>query len=328
MDAIEALQPLIRVFQLFGLSVAKLSTYKYIPLHRIMKYYSILLIASRMSVYCYILMSFRISANSTLNSFVDQVVINAGHFVEIIILAEAFVKARQEEAFMENLTEIDRILIQNFDINLEMNKLRRSTVERLTIWMCITGTFCLWLIFTHHHTQYFLYALIGTLAIHTSTLTYFQIITWTDLIRYRLRVLNRLIVRLKYDQCERESLDDTLIDDSHVFNQLCALYDLYNRLWMQTNRLNERFKFTMVLSIANNFAHLVGLFYYTFLCLIKDEKCGFLSVDIAACMMNAFRLLIINIAGQNMADDSLQIAYALHRNKFSRNSTKLNSFVR
>lgn len=334
MNTIEALHPLTRVFQLFGLSITRCPTIKYIPFHRVIKYYSLLLIAIRSSAFCYLVMKSNFGSNCKLDLFVDRIVLNVGHFLGMSISTEAFFKARHEDTLMEKISEIDNILIQNFDVDLKLGELRKSAVKRLRIWICIQGSFCGLLLYAHHHTHYSLHAMGGALTAFTSTFTYLQIITWADLIRYRLHILKRLIDELKYGRRERQSY--TLIDASgsnddientHVFEQLRLICNLYNRLWLQTNRLNERFKFSMVPNIANNFTHLVGLLYYIITCLGKKGTCEYLACDIVACMMNTFRLTMINMAGQHVADEALQVAYAVHRNKRIRISIKLNSFV-
>lgn len=83
----------------------------------------------------------------------------------------------------------------------------------------------------------------------------------------------------------------------------------------------------MVLMLANDFIHLVGVLYHMFICLGKNEKCEFFDFDIVVCHLNIFHLTVISRAGQNMANESLQVACAIHRNKFIRCSVKVNSFV-
>lgn len=81
------------------------------------------------------------------------------------------------------------------------------------------------------------------------------------------------------------------------------------------------------MNIANDFACLVGLLYYIFLCIMKMDTCKFVVADTATCILNLFHLSMISMAGQNMTDEGIQVAYAVHRNKFIRSSTQLKSFV-
>lgn len=340
MDTIEALQPLIRVFQLLGMSIVEFPTFKHIPFHRVIKYYSLLLIASRFSIFCYIMTNSHIFANSKLNFTIDRAILSFSHFVEMSTLLEAFVKARQEEMFLGNLREIDDILTHNFNVDLKMNKLRRSAVKRLIIWMCGIGVNCSLILFAHYNEYYFASIIIWMMSIFTESLTYFQIVTWTELIHFRLCIVNKLLNGLnngQSEEIERQNIDNSSIrakesagasDDTYVFDKIYVLCDLYNRLWIQTNRLNERFKFSMVLNIAYNFTWLVVLLYYIFMGFEKVEICVFYGTNITACIICTFHLSMLSMAGQNMADEGLQIAYTIHRNKFIRSSTKLNVFVR
>lgn len=335
MNTVEALQPLMRVFQLLGLSVTRIPTFKYVPLHRFIKYYSLLLVASRPSILGYVLINFKVSANSRLNSFVDRVIIYAGHFLGISIVVEAFVKSRQEEMFLKKIHEIDNNFLRLLNVDLKLNELKKSGVKRLIMWLSAIGTISGWLLYTHYHTRYYRHALIGTLSVFTASLTYFQIITWANLISTRLNIVNQLIKSLEDDYrddtssaaIENENGNSSAIDDTFIFDKFRLLCDLCNRLWMQTNILNERFKFSMVLMLANDFIHLVGVLYHMFICLGKNEKCEFFDFDIVVCHLNIFHLTVISRAGQNMANESLQVACAIHRNKFIRCSVKVNSFV-
>lgn len=328
MNSIEALQPLTRVFQLLGLSVTQIPTFRNIPLHRITKYYSLLLIAIRLCTVWYVLAKCQLTVISSTQSFIiDKIMLGCVELLEVIILIEAFIKFRQEESLMDSFLQVDAIMMHHFDIDLKLNELRKSAVHRLIVWMSIVGLYftCLW--FTHYNTQYFHFILIWTLSVLTASFTYFQIITWTDLIRYRLHIVNRLMNVLKFDDLvifDHNAIDDT---DTHIFDKFCVLFNLYNQLWMQTNRLNKRFKFSMMFSITYDFIYLVVQLYYIYICLRKSGPCDFFPTDVAASVINIFHLSMICRAGQSVADEALQVAYAVHRNKFNRKSAKLNSFV-
>lgn len=357
MDTILELRSVNRVLQLFGLSVTQFSTFKYIPLHRFIKHYSILLIALRLIMFCYISIKYQISADNddTMHSTLDTSTIFSAHLLEIFILAEAFAKARLEETCMENFLEIDHILMQRFNIELKNGKQRRSAVYRLIIWLCvITVDFSVSLAI-NYNTAYFPHETIETLSLLTASLTYFQIFTWADLIWYRMRIVNRLLNDLKCnhnEQIENQEMGktpqvslesnelvkqmmyydqnnetDDAINDTYIFDQFCAIGDLYHRLWMQTNLLNQRFKFSMVLNIGNDFAYLVTQLYFIFMCLRKLDTCNVFAADFSMCLLNLFHLAMISKAGQNLADEAAKVSRAIHRNKFIRSSEKLNSFV-
>lgn len=335
MNTTEALQPVTSVFQLLGLSVTRFSTLKITLFHRTVKCYSLLLIAIRISVFCYISMKCQIAVDSKLNLIINKVIFVSVHFIEILILIEAFVKSRREETFMENFVEIDNILKHHFNVDFKMHKLRKSAIKQLFVWLCVIEMYSSLLLFAHYINQYFPHVIIMILSFFTASLTLFQIITWTDLIRYRLRIVHRLMYELKYDHSEQieHSIENAngrnnAIDDTQIFDQLNILCDLYKRLYAQTNRLNERFKFSMLFDIAYFFTYLVTHFYYIVLCLRKFDTCEFMVTDIAACIVCIFHLSMLSRVGQNVTDEALQVACAIHRNKFIRCSTKLNSFVR
>lgn len=354
MSSVEALQPVIHVFQLFGLSVTRFSSLKKSPLRHVINHYPLLLIAIRCSVFCYVSMKYQLTTDEDkLISAINVFIIVSAHLLEISILIEAFVKARQEHTFMDNFVEIDNILSQQFDIDLKMNELKKSAFKRLIIWICIIGIESSYHLLMHSTAQYFPHELICTLSFFTTSLTYFQIITWTNLIHYRLRIVVRLMNELKNENDESGTVHRTsnrtsnshwpmirskrigsvnsesnhTNQDSHIFNQLSGLFDVYNRLWMQTNLLNERFKFTIVLNIGVDFGYLILQFYFIFICFRKFETCSFYPMDFSLCFINIVRLSMLSRAGQNVADEAVRIAHAMHRNKCIKSSTKISSYV-
>lgn len=342
MTTVVELQPVTRVFQLLGLSVTQFFTPKDHPLHRVIKCYSLLLIATRFALFSYILMKYKIPIGSDKITFtIYASVFFSAYLREASILVEAFTKGHQEVTFMENFTGIDNIFMLHFNIDMKPNELRTSANSRLIIWICFIGIESIYHLRMNYETPYFPHELIVKLSIFTASLTYFQIITWTDLIRYRLRIVNRLINELKCEhneQLKSQKSDKTehksnegndAIDDTHIFDQFCILCDLYNRLWMQTNRLNERFKFSMVLNIGTDFTYLVAQLYYIAM-YFRDfgySSCNFFAANIATCIVNTFHLSMISRIGQNVADEASTVAYSIHRNKFFRSSSQLNSFV-
>lgn len=106
MNTIEALQPVTSVFQLLGLSVTHFTTLKITRFHRVIRFYSLLLIAIRIIVFCYITMKCQLDISSKLHLIINKVIFDFVHFIDITILVEAFAKASREEAFMENFVEM------------------------------------------------------------------------------------------------------------------------------------------------------------------------------------------------------------------------------
>lgn len=335
MSTVEALAPVARVLHLFGLSPVQCSTIKFTPLQRVIKYYFLLLIAIRFSLYCYMYRKYELLETTKLSLFIDKFTLNAIHVLEMSILIEAFVKARQEKKFMEYCLEIDRILMHHFKIDLKSNDLRKSKIQLLIIWICIIVLFCGFNLLIFFDAPYFPHLIKWSISFCTTSLNYFQIIVWVDLIRYRLRIVNRLTSELKYsERCMPyvDRIDDTnecsnAIDDADILDQLGRLSDLYNRLWIQTNLLNERFKFTIVLNIGYSFTCLVAQLYFTCLDVKLSLSNGFLEIDIVSCIMHTFQLSMLCKASQSMANEALRIARTVHRIKFFTSSVKLSSFV-
>lgn len=336
MNVIEALRPVTRVFQLLGLHV--------IPRQKpaFVKYYSILLMSIQFALLCYVSLKCKFDTKindiggNKINKVIDVILIVGIHLPQLPILIEAFLKSQQDETFMVNLLEIDRILMENFNIDLKLNELRQSTIKQFFIWMAILGSSFGFVFAMFFNTQFYSYTLYKVTPILIMSLAHFQIFIWADLIRYRLRLMNRLINELKCELKEKvknkhsdhtKMHDKNAVDDTNDLDQFCMLSDLYNRLWIEHNILNERFKFAMVLNIGNNFSYLVSHLYFISTCLRKSLPLNYLAADIAASIVNIYHLLLLSTAGQHLTNEAQQTAYAIHRNKLIQSSTKLNSFV-
>lgn len=364
MNTAAALRPVTRAFQLFGLSVTAPCKFKNIPSNRIIKCYSFLLIALRISIFINSLVTnqFYIRADGSirgLTSTIDITLLCGIRLLEIIILIEAFVKIRQEKQFMQNFLEIDDIFMHHFNIDLKPNDLKRSILKRLIIWVCTLGTIVgtnLFLASTQ--TSLLPYYSIYAISFSTASFTYFQIITWADLIRYRLHIINRVINDLNNEQnkimhqksdeivnynnnksngmhSDRRingvNNDNNSVDtiyEANVFKQFGIICDLYDRLWIQTNLINERFKCSMILNIGNDFVLLVSNIYFFFDCL-RYHPCSIATTAIFfnSTILNIFHVAMLSRTCHHTSDEAILIAHGIHKNSMVINNKKFSSFV-
>lgn len=359
MNTVAALRPVTRAFQLFGLSVTAPCKFKNIPSNRIIKCYSFLLIVLRITIFVYSLAmnQFFIRAEGFVRGFtwtIDITLMCGIRLLEIIILVEAFVKIRQEKQFMQNFLEIDNIFVHHFNIDLKPNDLKLSTIKRLIIWVCTFVTIVgVNLCLAYTHTSLLLYYAIYAISFSTASLTYFQIITWADLIRYRLHIINRVINDLNNEQnkimLQKSESDDIVynihsdrktngvhnndnsvdtIYEANVFKQFSIICDLYDRLWIQTNLINERFKCSMILNIGNDFVLLVSNIYFFFDCL-RYHPCTFATTVIffMSTILNIFHVAMLSRTCHHTSDEATLIAHGIHKNSMVINNKKFSSFV-
>lgn len=356
MSAIEAIQSIFRVFQLFGLSaVSILSNTSKISIGSLFKIYSLLHIGIRVMIFLYAIISnqFFIRNNEyKIVSAIDTVLICGIRLVEIAILMEAFLKRRKEKQFMDELTEIDEILRSRFNIDMKYDDLKRSAYTLSIIWLCIF-MFCQGFILylAHGSSAYFYFCLTYFPPFFISSISYFQIITWTNLIRYRFEVLNRLIKDIDCDQNFEdinwkpikgvknmfireisgklhESFDS--LYETHLFDRFIIIRNLYYRLWNQTEVINERFRCSMVFNIGNDFVSLLSNFYWMFMCMLGINIS--LNISVVGCflwsLINIFHITMLSNTCHNTALQASQIAHVTHCIKHVTLNSKLSAFVR
>lgn len=365
MNTTEALRPVTRAFQLLGLSVTAPCKLKAISSNRIIKCYSVFLIAVRIAVFIHSVAFGRFLIRTEtfvrgLSNTIDIALMSGMRLLEIIILVEAFVKIRQEKQFMQNFLEIDNIIMHHFSIDLKSRELQVSTMKRLIVWVCTFGTIvAVNLFLAYKNTSLFLYYGIYAISFAIASFTYFQIITWADLIRYRLHIVNRVITKLNNEQNKimQQKSDDIFLNKSNglnsnrrtnglnnngnsnnnnadtiyetnVFNQFGIICDLYDRLWIQTNLVNERFRCAMVLNIGNDFVLLVSNIYFFFDCL-RYHPCSTATTAIFfnSTILNIFHVAMLSRTCHHTSDEAILIAHGIHKNSMVINNKKFSSFV-
>lgn len=366
MDPIQALWPITAVLHVFGLSVPSSCKFN----NYLTKFYFLLFIGLRCGIFAYTLWRnqlFLRSNESVIMMVIDIFSICNVRLLEIIILIEAFSRVRQEKQLMDDFLEIDEIFSSQLNADLKYNQLRRSVLKRFTIWMCtfifVSGCAVLFA----YHTPNFMYFLTYMPPYFTASLTYFQIIMWIDLIRYRLHALNRLLYELNTNQTSTIEIKRKRSDAISIYSKgtpspkpppppplICATIidifgqnnecytstaaykceqftifcDLYRRLWAQTQRINERFKCTMVLNIGNDFISFVLNLYLVFVCILELKTHAHVLVsDFFRLPLSIFHIWMLSRACDKTVQESLKIGYELHNIKNVAENSKLSSNV-
>lgn len=364
MDPIKAVWPVTSALHFLGLSVpssGKLNNY-------LVKLYFLLLIALRCGVFLYTLWTnqlFLRDNESVVMATIDIFSICSVRLLEIVILIEAFSKVHQEQQLMDNFVEIDDIFLYQLNTDMKYSQLRRTAIKRFSTW---TGTYLLisgCAVLSAIRTPNFMYFLTWMPPYLTASLTYFQIILWIDLIRYRLHVLNRLLSELNAKhssaiEMKRKSSDAlsthskgtpspkpppsslqfaTIIDvfgnnnngctntADYKCEQFSVFCDLYRRLWAQTQRVNERFTFATVLNIGNDFVAFVLNLYFVFVCILELEThATILMSDFLRLPLSIFHIWMLSRTCDRAIQESLKIGHELHSKNVTDNS-KLSSSV-
>lgn len=359
MSAIEAIRPIIRVFQLFALSTVPVpvpvkSKHKRISLDEYFKIYSLLNIVFRVIIFLYASIANHFFIRQTeykIIAAIDTVLISGIRLVEISILVEAFLGRANEKRFIKNLIEIDEILRIRFNIDMKYGDLRRSAFKLSIIWICIfVFAQGIILYLAYGSSAYFYFCLTYLPPFLTSSISYFQIITWTNLIRYRFCVLNRLINDMARDShCDQvnwipmKGFRNMFVNEvagktyknynpmyeAHLFDHFVTIRSIYHRLWNQTDVINRRFRCSMVVNIGNDFVSLLSNFYWMFMCMLRPNVTLNISVvgSFLWSLINIFHISMLCKICHNTAKQASQIAHVTHCIQHVTLNSKLSSFV-
>lgn len=357
MDAIEALQPVTNVLKIFGLSIVPSFQRKKFSFAWHIKCYSLLLTTFRTCIFVLALLTQMFYVRCRFRDMyatIDIILLCGVRLIEITNATEAFLKVRHEKQLIRNFIEIDNILMNRFNIQLKSNELRLSAIKRLIVWFCAIG-FTLGgdLVLSQNKSYMFFFYLTYIPPFVTASLSYFQIIIWADLIRYRLHVVNRLLHDLNHSNHNEiigsifklNGISQSLCIsdlfgslnghfdsayDARIFDHISIICNLYRRLWIQTNLVNERFKCSMVLNIGNDFVSLVSNLYFTIMCLKDHQSC---TLTVAAVyfmnsIIHIFHVTMLSKTCHHATNEASNIAYGIHDNKHVSKNKRLSSFVR
>lgn len=350
MKGTTSIQRILHIFQWFGLSLIPVTSEKR-PSHDYYKFYSLFHIAIRVIILIYAAITnqfFIRNSELKIVSAIDTVLICGIRLVEIILLMESLSKREKEKQFFDELLRIDNVLKTRFHI--DMIDFRRDAHLSI-IWLCIFAFAEISILYlARENAAYFYFCLTYLLPFITSSLSYFQIITWTKQIEYRFNALIQLLNDMNSDENEfaahnwqPEIVKNTIscdlsgnlnenihsINDTYLVNRLIIACDLYHRLWNETNLINERFRCSMVCNIGNDFVSILSNSYWMFMSLLKSNFSQ--NVSVFGCILwsclSIFHILMLCKTCHSTAERATKIAHVIHCIKHVTHKSKLSSFV-
>lgn len=364
MNPIQSLLPLFRLLQFVCLTPVKISSKQFdISTNTFFNVYSVLNIGIRISILMYTILSdslFIRTSGTRIIATIDTLLICGVRLLEILILLEAFVKRYHEVRFLESLLQIDAILRNCLHIDLKYKKLQRDGLIKSFIWIGIflaieVTIIGLW----SKDTTRLYFCLTYLIPFLISSLTYYQIIIYVDLVQHRFKVLKRIISEMDANQqptnretgltpvepnyCTRKVSNNLFCNDfsgkmhvnfdsafeEHIFERFAIIRDVYFRLWEETTLINERFQWSMVMNIGNDFLSLLSNFYWLFMCMFHNTICEDMSITgvFMWSIINVLHIFMLSRACHNTACIAASVAYATHHINFVGNSAKLSAFV-
>lgn len=120
------------------------------------------------------------------------------------------------------------------------------------------------------------------------------------------------------------------IHDTYSFDRLIIARNLYHRLWNESNLINERFRYSMICNIGNDFVSILSNFYWIFMSLLRNNLLRNVSVFgcISWSFISIFHILTLFKTCHNTAEQASKIVHVIRRLKHATNQSKLSSFVR
>lgn len=341
MNLFQAILPSIRLFQFFCLCpVSVISEFQF-STRAFFLTYSVLQLIVRICIFFYGIFAKHLFPQNEyqLVAVIDTVLICGVRLLEIIILLEALMKRKLDKTLIENFEIIDKMMKERLKIDMDFQHFYRKNLIYLICWIGIFLSISATIIYLSvGDLNYVYFRLTYFVPFFLSSLAYYQINLWINLIQRHFRILKTFISHLECDTTKHptkmanslETFQSTLATDYHriinlnsnlsynsaiLIKHFIIVRDLYNRLWIQTNLVNERFRWSTILMIGNDFISLLSNFYWMLICMLHYSMCR--DMSITACflwsLLNILHIFLLCGTCHKTVDEANGIAYAIHR---------------
>lgn len=222
MQAIKPILPTLRLLQLFCLSPFSLKTDKLIPgPNRYFDFYAVtsilvnaaLLVHGAFTTHLYLR-----KGESRITATIDIVMMCGIRSLTLLILIESFVKRMKQVRFLKCLNYIDEIFVLKLGIDMRYERHRKTTVNKIFIWTTVFILIELVIfLMAWSDKDYLHFCLLYLFPFFISTLHYFQVNTYVNLIKYRFAMLNEILKGL-------DLVDSNALGNSEYENCLLNCY--------------------------------------------------------------------------------------------------------
>lgn len=197
MRAIKSILPSLRLFQIFCLSPFSIKTDKLIPEpNRFFNIHAVTSILINAAVLVHGIFSTHLyvrKGESRITATIDIVMMCGIRSLTVLILIESFVKRMKQVTFLKCLNDIDGIFAQ-LGIDMRYERHRNATVNKIFIWTTVLISIeSVIFLMALSDKDYLHFCLLYLFPLVISTLHYFQVSTYVNLIKYRFAMLNEIL---------------------------------------------------------------------------------------------------------------------------------------
>ena len=325
MSLVKGILPIIRAFQVlghapFGINV---KTWQPIP-SKTFSIWSVGLFAISLARFLYGF-RFAVIVQAPIESIVGIITLASLRFIGLIFLMEAFVKRAKHIQILNKLIAIDAIFLNQLNVPIRYNIEKRQTVGfmltvvSLVLMIIVPSAI---IVFSGQNEMPLEFWIACQPAFLWSTISYVQTIIYVKLVQFRFSLLNKQLNRLIALNANGDTiqhfLDKELMINRRIqlddVEKLMILRRIYHQLWEVSNLINECFKWSLPVNIANDFLSLVTNLYWIFLWIIdaSNTRAAYAVTKILWTIVNCMNVCLLAHNCHSAVLESDATAYILH----------------
>lgn len=201
---------------------------------------------------------------STMLNYLTFLMFSAMRMLAVFVVFESLLTRSRQTQMLYLLNDVDEILSKDLVITLDYRHLRRSSLYWLIFWLIkLTALQTMIFIMRYGQTRSILSVLLSlwyTVPLFISSLRYYQVTHYIELIGYRFKLLSNYA----YSICGRKfeikpkiqtlrSKEDNFKRNNDLYDEVVRIRRIYHNLWQATIFLNSSFRWSLLLSIGCSF---------------------------------------------------------------------------
>lgn len=284
MDTITAMLPFLRLFQLSFLTPFALTKNFKITKTFLLTIYSVLMILVCVGAIYYYFVNRNLSLveeEFSIGRFVFFILQVWSWISLLVIIIESIIKRDSQSKLLDELTDVDNILRNEFGIEINERAVRKSMFGRFVIWLlCFLGIKSA--NFIYNGVIYKDPDATGVLDVWLWSLTpfliccfrNFQIITYILSIQERFHRLHNCLEKTDLlppiQECYPNSNGKT--NKINDISKVIVLENIYAKLWQATLLINKSFGASIVVNTLTDFLWITACFYNLYVALNEDDN--------------------------------------------------------
>lgn len=283
MDTITAMLPFLRMFQFSFLTPFSLTKNYKITKTFLLTIYSVLMIMVCVGAIYYHFVDRNLSLveeEFSIGRFVFFMLRVWSWISLLVIIIESIVKRNSQSKFLDELTEVDNILRNEFGIELNEIAVRKSMIGRFVVWLlCFLGiktaSFILnGVIYKDPEVTGVLDVWIWSLPpFLICCFRNFQIITYILSIQERFHRLHNCLEKTDLlPNQENFPISNGKTNEVSDISKVIVLENVYAKLWQATLLINKSFGASIVVNTLTDFLWITACFYNLYVALNADDN--------------------------------------------------------